>query len=94
MSNVKKLRVSKGWTQQELADKIGVSRITIVNIENHFYANVKSQIIDDLCEIFDVNAIKLLGIDNLKRLPETKEELEWLIEELHKELEEWDLEKK
>lgn len=93
MSNVKKLRVSKGWTQQQLADKIGVSRVTIVNIENHLYSTVNSKVIDKLCEVFEVDAIRLLGTDNFRVLPETKEDIEWLIEELHKELEQWELEK-
>ena len=93
MSNVKKLRVSKGWTQQELADRVGVSRITIINIENHMYSTVKSKVIDKLCEVFETTPIKLLGVDNFRILPETKEEIEWLIEELSRELEQWELEK-
>jgi len=34
---VKDLRTSKGWTQAELAEKLGVSRQTIVAIEKEKY---------------------------------------------------------
>lgn len=93
MSNVKKLRLAKGWTQQELANKVGVSRVTIVNIENHLYSTVKSEVTDALCEIFETTPFKLFGTDNFRIRPETKEEVEWLIEELSKELEQWEQEK-
>ncbi len=31
------LRAEKGWTQQEVADKLGVSRQTIISIEKNKY---------------------------------------------------------
>jgi transcriptional regulator with XRE-family HTH domain len=34
METIRELRESKGWTQQELADKTGVSRQTISKLEN------------------------------------------------------------
>ena len=36
-NRVKDLRASKGWTQQELADAVGVSRQSINSIERNRY---------------------------------------------------------
>ena len=93
MSNVKKLRLAKGWTQQQLADKVGVSRITIINIENHMYSTVNSDVTKNLCKIFETTPFRLFGTDNFRVRPQTKEDVEWLIEELSKELEQWEQEK-
>lgn len=93
MNNIKRLRLSKGWTQKELADKIGTSRTTVVNMEQHMYQRLKKNVEDKLCEIFDTTPFRLYGTDNFRILPETKEDVEWLIEELSKELEQWEQEK-
>ncbi|MFJ7668334.1 helix-turn-helix transcriptional regulator [Lysinibacillus sp. NPDC097195] len=34
---IKELRASFGWTQEQLAEKLGVSRQTIISIENGRY---------------------------------------------------------
>jgi len=36
-NRVKELRVARGWTQQELADQVGVSRQSINSIERDRY---------------------------------------------------------
>ena len=36
-NKVKDLRTERGWTQQELADKVGVSRQSIISIESDRY---------------------------------------------------------
>jgi putative transcriptional regulator len=36
-NRVKDLRVERGWTQQDLADAVGVSRQSINSIERHRY---------------------------------------------------------
>ena len=36
-NRVKELRVERGWTQQDLADAVGVSRQSINSIERHRY---------------------------------------------------------
>ncbi len=36
-NRVKELRVERGWTQQDLADRVGVSRQSINSIERHRY---------------------------------------------------------
>ena len=37
LSRVKELRTSRGWTQQQLADAVGVSRQSINSIETNRY---------------------------------------------------------
>ncbi|GFN33561.1 helix-turn-helix transcriptional regulator [Paenibacillus xylaniclasticus] len=36
-SNIQALRIEKGWTQQQLADELKVSRQTIISIEKNKY---------------------------------------------------------
>jgi putative transcriptional regulator len=36
-NRVKELRAQRGWTQQELADAVGVSRQSVNSIERHRY---------------------------------------------------------
>lgn len=36
-NRVKELRIERGWTQQELADRVGVSRQSINSIERQRY---------------------------------------------------------
>ncbi len=36
-NRVKDLRTERGWTQQDLADKVGVSRQSIISIERERY---------------------------------------------------------
>jgi putative transcriptional regulator len=36
-NHLRELRESKGWLQQELADRVGVSRQTIISIEKGKY---------------------------------------------------------
>lgn len=54
---IKKSRKAKGWSQQELADKLGVSRVAIVQWENpkKTPANLKPDIIVLLSKLFGVN---------------------------------------
>jgi putative transcriptional regulator len=37
LNRVKELRIERGWTQQELADAVGVSRQSINSIERNRY---------------------------------------------------------
>ncbi len=36
-NRLEEMRTQKGWTQQELADRVGVSRQTIISLENGRY---------------------------------------------------------
>lgn len=58
--NVKHLRVDKGLSQQDLADKIGVDRSTISRIEN----NTTETTIDNAIKIADTFNVSLLDLLN------------------------------
>ncbi len=47
------LRISRGWTQQVLADRVGVSRQTIISLENERY-NPSLILAFRLARLFDV----------------------------------------
>lgn len=58
---VKELRIKKGWTQKELADKIDRKQNTISYIENG--GGAESDTIKALTDIFEVSAEYLIGTD-------------------------------
>lgn len=61
-----KLRIEKGWTQQQLAKEIDVTRQTCGNYESRNRLP-DADIIIRLCTKFDVSADYLLGLSNTKK---------------------------
>ena len=57
---IRKLRESKGWTQQELGEMIGMSTRTICAYENENIRPRKRETYIKLSELFDVNVNYLL----------------------------------
>ena len=53
--NVKQIRTEKGITQTELAEKSGISRITINKIENNMKKTVKSDTLVKLSSALGVS---------------------------------------
>lgn len=64
--NIKKFRLLKGWSQQQLGEKMGVSRQTITNWETD-YRDPDLEKAFKLAEIFDISLEELLGQDNTKK---------------------------
>lgn len=60
MNRLKELRKQKGLTQQELADEISVSKITILRWENE-ERQIKTEKAQQLADYFGVNVGYLLG---------------------------------
>lgn len=63
-SRIKEERVIKGFSQQELAEKLGVKQNTVSQYEN----NIKRpsyEILVHLADIFEVSTDYLLGRDEL-----------------------------
>lgn len=58
--NIKKIRQSKGWSQEELGHRIGTTRQTISKWEKG-YSVPDSVVLVDLSEIFECNVSELLG---------------------------------
>lgn len=53
LKNLKLIRVSKDMTQEELAQKSGVSRATICTLETSDEANTKTKTLERLAEALD-----------------------------------------
>lgn len=60
MQELKKYRVEAGLTQEQLAEKSGVSRVTIVNIERGNLAFIKSSTVIKLADALKINPQVLL----------------------------------
>ncbi len=58
---IKEFRLAKGWSQKELATKIGLSQGAIFYWENDIKEPTISAL-KKLCEVFDVSADYLLGL--------------------------------
>lgn len=57
---VRELRLENGWTQEELAEKVGLKKQTINGIENKH--TTKIEIVVKLASIFNVSVDYLLGL--------------------------------
>ncbi len=58
---IKEFRFANGWTQKELAEKIGQAQSTIFYWEQNKQEPTISAL-KKLCEVFDVSADYLLGL--------------------------------
>ena len=58
---IRLLRVDRGLTLQELADKLGVQRQTIYKYENNIVTNIPVDRIMQLSEALEVTPAKLIG---------------------------------
>ena len=65
MNKIKQLRKEKKLTQEELAEKIGISKRTLANWEDGV-SSIKENKLKILCEIFGVDMPYMLGYNNVK----------------------------
>ena len=63
-SNIKQLRVKLGLTQEEFAEKIGISIQGLSNIERNRYQPT-SATIDKICKVFSIKPVELLSVKNI-----------------------------
>lgn len=90
MVNLKRLRGLKGISQGELAKELGISRAAVINLENDPAIIPSNSTIYKMCEFFGVSKTELLGLNVIRFLPKTKEELKLLINQLQGVYEKWD----
>jgi DNA-binding XRE family transcriptional regulator len=88
MNKLAKLRGRFNISQKELAEEFGVSRQTIVNLENG--GKCKPELVMKICHKFNVTPCNLLGIENLIYPPMNKSDFKNFIDILNKEYEKWD----
>ena len=60
LQDLKKIRIEAGLTQEQLAEKSGISRVTIANIERGVVAFIKSSTIIKLADALKVDPQVLL----------------------------------
>lgn len=64
MLKLKIERVKKGWTQEELAKKSCVARVTISNIERKGVRNIPVYTLEKLAKALDTTVAKLFFSDD------------------------------
>ncbi len=62
-TNIKELRVKNGLTQEEFAEKIGISIQGVSNIERNRYQPT-AETIDKICKNFNITPVELLLMKN------------------------------
>jgi putative transcriptional regulator len=70
MENIKLFREAKGLTQEQLANEAGVSRLTIVNLENGNFKDVKVSTMKKISKVLEHT------IDECFSLPESSSTLD------------------
>ena len=61
ITNLKSVRESRGMTQQELADRIGMRRETILHLENNRY-NPSLEMALKIAQVFDLRVEELFQL--------------------------------
>ncbi len=60
-SLIKKARIEKGMTQEELAEKVGVKKSAVAKWENGRVSEIKRSNLKNLADALDLNPNQLLG---------------------------------
>lgn len=64
ITNLKSVRESRGMTQQELADRIGMRRETILHLENNRY-NPSLEMALKIAQVFDLRVEELFQLKGI-----------------------------
>lgn len=77
---IKQLRKKANLTQEELADRLGLKKVSIQKYENGGVTNIKSQTLEKLGEIFNVSPAYIMGWDKFDNIDTSsiKEDLQIL----------------
>jgi len=79
---IKRLRLERGYTQQQLGDMLGVQKSAVQKYEKGTVKNLKQETLSKLCKIFDVNPSVFLDCiydtDQLSREVKLLEEMSML----------------
>ncbi|CAM3935072.1 MULTISPECIES: helix-turn-helix domain-containing protein [Paenibacillus] len=65
-SRIKELRLQKGMTQDELAERLGVNRANVSNYERGQITNIPSDKLDIMAGLFDTNVDYIMGRSDIK----------------------------
>ena len=78
MNNIEKYRGLKGMSQSELATKVQLTRGGLWFIESGKAKNVRSDKIVKIGEVLEVSPVMLMGMENFKFEPKTKEDIDYV----------------
>ena len=73
---IKQLRIERGWTQEELGEKVGVNRAAVNKWETGLVENIKRSTIRDLSRVFGVSPCDLMRWDDEETLQTVQKEVE------------------
>lgn len=65
---IKQLRKEANLTQEELANQLGLKKVSIQKYENGGVTNIKSQTLEKLGEIFNVSPAYIMGWDRFDNI--------------------------
>lgn len=66
-NRIRVLRAERKWTQQDLADRLGITRQTVASIENGKYS-LSLKLAFEIARVFEVNLLDVFQDTNEKRL--------------------------
>lgn len=69
---IKELRIKKGWSQDDLADRMGMNRANISNYERGTNKNIPSDTLKKFADVFGVSSDYLLGKTENSDQPESE----------------------
>lgn len=69
---IKELRVKKGWSQDDLAERMGMNRVNISNYETGKIKSVPSDTLKKFADVFGVSADYILGKSKNSDRPESE----------------------
>lgn len=72
---IKELRISKGWSQEELGERLGLKRAAINKYENGSVENIKRSTIQTLADIFGVSPAYIMAFDDSEESPKQSVEV-------------------
>lgn len=71
-SIIKELRMKKGWSQDELADRMGMNRVNISNYERDLIKSIPGETLKRFADVFGVSSDYLLGKTENSDRPESE----------------------
>lgn len=84
MNNIKRYRGLAGISQKDFAEKLEMTRAGLIYIENGKIGTIRKNTLNKMCDILNATPTQLLGLDNLKYLPSTIEDIDYMISLLQK----------
>ena len=83
MNNIQMYRGLKNITQKDFAEQLGMTRPGLSYVENGNTTKISVKKLNLMSEILGVSPVKLLGLENFKYIPQTKEDIDYTIELLN-----------